>query len=99
VQKSSEILSKGAEQVSASAAQVKPMVGRTTGTVSSKLQPVMRKGAETVQLGKETALKIYNKEEGYEPAKVAPYLAISLGTLLLCILLAGQCLLTLKLSP
>ncbi|KAG0565508.1 hypothetical protein M758_8G190800 [Ceratodon purpureus] len=89
VQKSSEILSKGAEQVSATAAQVKPMVGRTTGTVSSKLQPVMKKGAETVQLGKDTARKIYNKEEGYEPAKVAPYLIISLGVLLLCILVAG----------
>lgn len=98
VQKSSEILNKGAEQVSAGAAQVKPMVTSTTGTVSSKLQPVMKKGAETVQLGRDTARKIYNKEEGYEPAKVAPYLAISIGVLLLCILLAGQCLLTLRLS-
>jgi hypothetical protein len=44
VQKSSEILSKGVEQVSASAAQVKPMVGRTTGTVSSKPQPIDEEG-------------------------------------------------------
>ena len=83
----------------AAQSRLQPIVGRTTGTVSSRLQPVMRKGAETVQLGKETARKIYNKEEGYEPAKVAPYLVISLGVLLLCILLAGQWLLTLKLSP
>lgn len=82
VQKSTEMLSKSAEQVSSSAAQVKPLVG-------SRLQPVVGKASETVQLGKETALKIYNKEEGYEPAKIAPYFAGSLGVLILFILLAG----------
>ncbi|KAG0601393.1 hypothetical protein M758_11G107000 [Ceratodon purpureus] len=82
VQKSTEMLSKSAEQVSSSAAQVKPLVG-------SKLQPVVGKASETVQLGKDTAKKIYNKEEGYEPAKVAPYFAGSLGVLILFILLAG----------
>jgi pimeloyl-ACP methyl ester carboxylesterase len=79
VQKSTEILSKGAEQVSASAAQVKPLV----------LEPVVARTTETVQRGRETAKKIYNKEEGYEPVKVASYFAGSVGVLLLCILLAG----------
>lgn len=85
VQKSTEILSKSAEQVSASAAQVKPLVNNTL------VQPVVAKTTETVQLGRETAKRIYNKEEGYEPAKLAPYFVGSLGVLLLCILLAGQC--------
>lgn len=82
VQKSTELLSKSAEQVSLSAAQVRPLV-------ESKLQPVVGKATETVQLGRETAMKIYNKEEGYEPAKIAPYFAGSLGVLLVFILLAG----------
>lgn len=82
VRKSSEILNSGATQM-------KPLVGRTTETISSKFQPVVGKATETLQLGRDTAKKIYNKEEGYEPSKVAPYFAGSLGVLLLCMLLAG----------
>ena len=66
-----------------------PYVQKTTETVSSTLQPLMNKSAETMQKGSETAKKIYNREEGYEPSKLAPYFAGSLGIVILCILLAG----------
>lgn len=84
VQKSTGVLSSGA-------AQFKPLVVSTTDIVSSSLQPVVGKAAETVQLSKETAKKIYYKEEGYESAKILPYFAGSLGILIFCILLAGLC--------
>ena len=67
-----------------------PYVQKTTETVSSTLQPLMNKSAETMQRGSETAKKIYNREEGYEPSKLAPYFAGSLGIVILCILLAGM---------
>lgn len=67
-----------------------PYVQKTTETVSSTLQPLMSKSAETMQKGSETAKKIYNREEGYEPSKLAPYFAGSLGIVILCILLAGM---------
>ena len=44
----------------------------------------------TSQTARDTALKIYNREEGYEPARVAPYFAGSVAIVLLCIFLAGR---------
>lgn len=67
-----------------------PYVQRSSAYLSSSAGPVVGKAGETVQLGRETARKIYNKEEGYEPAKVAPYFAGAAGVLFLCILLTGQ---------
>lgn len=84
VQKSTEYLSRGVEQVSSTA-------GRTTGSVSNSLQPVVGKAQQTVQMGRETARKIYNKEEGYEPGKVAARLGGALGILFLLIFVTGRC--------
>jgi hypothetical protein len=42
------------------------------------------------QTARDTALKIYNREDGYEPARVAPYFAGSVAIVLLCIFLAGR---------
>lgn len=44
----------------------------------------------TSQTARDTALKIYNREEGYEPARVVPYFAGSVAIVLLCIFLAGR---------
>lgn len=84
VQKSTAYLSRGVEQVSSSA-------GRTTGSVSSSLQPVVGKAQQAAQMGRETARKIINKEEGYEPGKVAARLGGALGVLFLLIFVTGQC--------
>lgn len=89
-----------------SAEAVRQTIGQGTAAAQSRLQPIanhpyvqrssafLSKGAEQVSSSAgrttETARKIYNKEEGYEPANVAPYFAGSLAVLLLCIFLAGQ---------
>lgn len=91
VQKSTAYLSRGVEQVSSSA-------GRTTGSVSNSLQPVVGKAQQAAQMGRETARKIINKEEGYEPGKVAARLAGALGVLFLLIFVTGQCTSTIEYS-
>ena len=45
----------------------------------------------TVQRGSEAARKLYNREDGYEPAKLVPYFAGSIVIVILCIFLAGRC--------
>ena len=66
-----------------------PYVQKSTETVTNTVQPLMNKSAQTLQSGSDTAKKIYNREEGYEPTKVMPYFAGSAGIVILCILLAG----------
>jgi hypothetical protein len=66
--------------------RMKFMVGKTSSIVYSKVQPMVKDVARTMQEGKETAHNIYNKEKGYERANVALYLIITLLMLQLCII-------------
>ena len=60
---------------------------------------MMKKGIEKVQLDKETAYNVYNKEESYDHAKAIPYLITNLLLLQLDILLASHCLFIVKFLP
>lgn len=71
---------RGGAEASSSSSQSSSWKDKLPLRVQFKLDPI-----------KETAQKIYDREEGFEPAKVAPYFAGSIGIVILCIFLAGRC--------